>query len=85
MHVPADSASGRLPAAQAQGREPALYSGLGHVHTRSPDTRPCVTHAIQTNACDDKRDSKCHVNNVGDTCEEKGSKRMENNCIVEGK
>ena len=55
MHVPADSASGRLPAAQAQGREPALYSGLGHVHTRSPDTRPCVTHAIQTHACDDER------------------------------
>ena len=33
----------------------------------------------------DKRGSKCHVNNVGDTCEEKGSKRMENNCIVQGK
>lgn len=55
VHVCVDSASGRLPAAQAEGREPALYSGLGHVHTRSPDTRPCVTHAIQTNACDDER------------------------------
>lgn len=55
VHAPADSASRHLPAAQAEGREPALCSGLGHVHTRSPDTRPCVTHAIQTNACDDER------------------------------
>lgn len=55
VHVRVDSASGRLPAAQAEGREPALYLGLGHVHTRSPDTRPCATHTIQTNACDDER------------------------------
>lgn len=55
VHVHADSATRRRPAAQAEGGEPALYSGLGHVHTPSPDTRPCVTHAIQTNACDDER------------------------------
>ena len=46
VHVHADSATRRRPAAQAEGGEPALYSGLGHVHTPSPDTRPCVTHAI---------------------------------------